>query len=239
MMGDTFALMRTPPEPPGPPRDYRRRRPRRARDGRGANELRPRPDRSRAAPAGPPQRRPRARRSVRTELQRHDVNILCDTHVNAVEKTLQGSPHPHEVQTTDPDERPVRLPGDVVLVSVGVRPTTELAQTWRRLADSLKPTVAWKVARRGNDARHGRDKAKTNKSGDANVPIPPHQSHGLAPPLPRRGARWAGGRRFCVEVGRWRLLPVGRRVRQALTGLFCASQRRQGARSVRYRAARR
>ena len=64
---------------------------------------------------------------VGAELRRHGVNILCSTRVDAVEKTHPGSPHPLEVQAADPDERPLRLPADVVLVSVGVRPDTELA----------------------------------------------------------------------------------------------------------------
>ena len=64
---------------------------------------------------------------VHAELHRHDVNVLCNTRVDAIEKTLPGSPHPLEVQATGPDERPLRLPADVVLVSVGVRPDTELA----------------------------------------------------------------------------------------------------------------
>ena len=64
---------------------------------------------------------------VRAELHRHDVNVQCNTRVDAIEKTLPGSPHPLEVKATDPDERPLRLPADVVLVSVGVRPDTELA----------------------------------------------------------------------------------------------------------------
>jgi NADPH-dependent 2,4-dienoyl-CoA reductase/sulfur reductase-like enzyme len=64
---------------------------------------------------------------VRAELNRHGVNVLCSTRVEVVEKTLPGSPHPLEVQASDPDERPLRLPADVVLVSVGVRPDAELA----------------------------------------------------------------------------------------------------------------
>jgi NADPH-dependent 2,4-dienoyl-CoA reductase/sulfur reductase-like enzyme len=64
---------------------------------------------------------------VRSELHRHDVNVLCDTRVDAIEKTLPGSPHRLEVHTTAPDDQPLRLPADVVLVSVGVRPDSELA----------------------------------------------------------------------------------------------------------------
>jgi NADPH-dependent 2,4-dienoyl-CoA reductase/sulfur reductase-like enzyme len=64
---------------------------------------------------------------VRAELHRHDVKVLCSTRVDAIERTLPGSPHPLEVQATGPEERPLRLPADVVLVSVGVRPDSELA----------------------------------------------------------------------------------------------------------------
>ena len=38
-----------------------------------------------------------------------------------------GAPHPLEVHATDPDKRTLRLPADVVLVSVGVRPDAALA----------------------------------------------------------------------------------------------------------------
>ena len=64
---------------------------------------------------------------VRTELHRHEVNVLCSTRVDAIETTIPGSPHRLEVQATDPEGQPLRLPADVVLVSVGVRPDSELA----------------------------------------------------------------------------------------------------------------
>ncbi len=64
---------------------------------------------------------------VHAELHRHEVNVLCSTRVDTIEKTLPGSAHPLEVLTTDPDDRSLRLSADVVLVSVGVRPDTELA----------------------------------------------------------------------------------------------------------------
>jgi NADPH-dependent 2,4-dienoyl-CoA reductase/sulfur reductase-like enzyme len=64
---------------------------------------------------------------VRAELHRHDVNVLCNTRVDAIEKKLPGSSHRLEVHATPPDDPPVRLPADVVLVSVGVRPDSELA----------------------------------------------------------------------------------------------------------------
>jgi NADPH-dependent 2,4-dienoyl-CoA reductase/sulfur reductase-like enzyme len=64
---------------------------------------------------------------VRAELHRHEVNVLCSTRVDAIETAIRGSPHRLEVQATDPEGQPLRLPADVVLVSVGVRPDTELA----------------------------------------------------------------------------------------------------------------
>lgn len=64
---------------------------------------------------------------VCAELHRREVNVLCSTRVDAIEETLPGSPHPLEVRATDPDERTLRLPADVVLVSVGVHPDVELA----------------------------------------------------------------------------------------------------------------
>ncbi len=64
---------------------------------------------------------------VRAELHRHEVNVLCNTRVDAIETTIPGSPHRLEVHAADPDEQTLRLPADVVLVSVGVRPDSELA----------------------------------------------------------------------------------------------------------------
>ena len=64
---------------------------------------------------------------VHAELHRHDTNVLCNTRVDAIDKAVERSTHPLEVHATGPDEQPLRLPADVVLVSVGVRPDTELA----------------------------------------------------------------------------------------------------------------
>jgi NADPH-dependent 2,4-dienoyl-CoA reductase/sulfur reductase-like enzyme len=64
---------------------------------------------------------------VHAELHRHEVNVLCSTRVDAVETACPGGPHRLEVRATGPDDQPLRLPADVVLVSVGVRPDTELA----------------------------------------------------------------------------------------------------------------
>jgi len=64
---------------------------------------------------------------VRAELHRREVNVLCSTRVDAIETACQGGQHRLEVRATGPDGQPVHLPADVVLVSVGVRPDTELA----------------------------------------------------------------------------------------------------------------
>ncbi len=64
---------------------------------------------------------------VHAELHRREVNVLCNTRVDAIEKTIPGSTHPLEVRTISASQDPVGLPADVVLVSVGVRPDSELA----------------------------------------------------------------------------------------------------------------
>jgi NADPH-dependent 2,4-dienoyl-CoA reductase/sulfur reductase-like enzyme len=64
---------------------------------------------------------------VHAELDRHDVNVLCLTHVDAVQTAIPGSHHRLEVHATGPGDQPLRLPADVVLVSVGVRPDSQLA----------------------------------------------------------------------------------------------------------------
>ena len=64
---------------------------------------------------------------VRAELQSHEVNVLCGTRVDAIEIACPGGSHRLEVHATTADDQPLRLQADVVLVSVGVRPDTELA----------------------------------------------------------------------------------------------------------------
>jgi NADPH-dependent 2,4-dienoyl-CoA reductase/sulfur reductase-like enzyme len=64
---------------------------------------------------------------VRAELQRHQVDVACDTRVNAIESLEPGSTHRLAVSATGPDGNPLRFPADLVLVSVGVRPDSQLA----------------------------------------------------------------------------------------------------------------
>jgi NADPH-dependent 2,4-dienoyl-CoA reductase/sulfur reductase-like enzyme len=64
---------------------------------------------------------------VRAELERHDVDVRCDTRVDAIAETPQGSRGRLEVHATGPDEEPLAVSADLVLVSVGVRPDSGLA----------------------------------------------------------------------------------------------------------------
>ena len=64
---------------------------------------------------------------VRAELERNDVKVACSTRVDAIQTAIAGSAHRLDVHATGPNDQPVRLGADVVLVSVGVRPDSELA----------------------------------------------------------------------------------------------------------------
>ncbi len=64
---------------------------------------------------------------VRAELQTHSVEVSCDTRVDAIQQLGPGSTNRLEVSATEPDGNPLRFPADLVLVSVGVRPDTQLA----------------------------------------------------------------------------------------------------------------
>ena len=64
---------------------------------------------------------------VHAELHRREVNVLCSTRVDAIETASPGGPHRIDVHATGPDDQPLRLHADLVLVSVGVRPDSELA----------------------------------------------------------------------------------------------------------------
>ncbi len=64
---------------------------------------------------------------VRAELQRHGVDVSCDTRVNAIRQLEPGSTHHVEVSASGPDGETLRFPADLVLVSVGVRPDSQLA----------------------------------------------------------------------------------------------------------------
>ena len=64
---------------------------------------------------------------VRAELDRHAVELSCDTRVAAVQQLQRGSTHRLEVGATGPGGQPLSFPADLVLVSVGVRPESRLA----------------------------------------------------------------------------------------------------------------
>ena len=61
---------------------------------------------------------------VHAELERHGVEVACDTRVDAIEQSDDGT---LVVRATGPGNEPLAYPADVVLVVVGVRPETELA----------------------------------------------------------------------------------------------------------------
>ena len=64
---------------------------------------------------------------VHAELERHDVNVSCNTRVEEISMAPDGSPARLEVLARRPDGDPLRFPADLVLVVVGVRPDTDLA----------------------------------------------------------------------------------------------------------------
>ena len=64
---------------------------------------------------------------VRAELERNTVSVSCETRVDAIATAPEGSAGRLEVSATGPDGQPARYPADLVLVSVGVRPDSELA----------------------------------------------------------------------------------------------------------------
>ena len=64
---------------------------------------------------------------VRAELQTHGVDVTCDTRVDAIQQLEPGSTHRLEVSAKRPAGDPLRFPADLVLVSVGARPDSQLA----------------------------------------------------------------------------------------------------------------
>ena len=64
---------------------------------------------------------------VHVELERHGVNVSCNTRVRAITRAPAGSPTPLEVHATAQDDRQLVFAADVVLVVVGVRPDSDLA----------------------------------------------------------------------------------------------------------------
>lgn len=64
---------------------------------------------------------------VHAELEGRGVAVSCGTRVDAIAPAPEGSPARLEVRATGPDAQPLVYPADVVLVSVGVRPDSDLA----------------------------------------------------------------------------------------------------------------
>ena len=68
---------------------------------------------------------------VRMELERNDVDVRCGTRVDAIAGAPQGSRGRLEVHATGPDEEPLAVPADLVLV-VGRGPPGQRACGGRR-----------------------------------------------------------------------------------------------------------
>jgi NADPH-dependent 2,4-dienoyl-CoA reductase/sulfur reductase-like enzyme len=64
---------------------------------------------------------------VRAELERRGVHVSCGTRVEAIAAAKPRSQRHLEVRAIGPDGQPLEFAADVVLVSVGVRPETDLA----------------------------------------------------------------------------------------------------------------
>ena len=64
---------------------------------------------------------------IHAELDRHGVTVACETRVEAIDAAAPGSSASLDVLATGPHGDPVRLPADVVLIVVGVRPDSDLA----------------------------------------------------------------------------------------------------------------
>ena len=64
---------------------------------------------------------------VRAELQTHGVDVACGTRVDAIQQLDTESTHRLEVSASGPEGGPLHFPADLVLVSVGVRPDSQLA----------------------------------------------------------------------------------------------------------------
>ena len=139
----------------------------------------------RAAPRGPADRRPGARRARprRAPTPRRQRPVR---HPRRRDRQRQpGSTTRSRSSATGPDEQPLRLPADVVLVSVGVRPDSEARRRRRRRArrqgsDRRRPPDAHQPSRRArrrrlrhhpppatrhhlSPARHHRPQARTDR----------------------------------------------------------------------------
>jgi NADPH-dependent 2,4-dienoyl-CoA reductase/sulfur reductase-like enzyme len=64
---------------------------------------------------------------VHAELERHGVQVACNTRVEAISQPADGSTDPLVVHAVGPDAEPLVVTTDVALVVVGVRPHSQLA----------------------------------------------------------------------------------------------------------------
>ena len=64
---------------------------------------------------------------IRAELHKHGVDVACGTRVDAIQQLEPGSTDRLEVSAKRPAGDPLRFPADLVLVSVGARPDSQLA----------------------------------------------------------------------------------------------------------------
>jgi NADPH-dependent 2,4-dienoyl-CoA reductase/sulfur reductase-like enzyme len=64
---------------------------------------------------------------VRVELERHDVNVFCNTRVEEIATAPAGSRARLDVLASGPEGAPNSFPADVVLIVVGVRSDSQLA----------------------------------------------------------------------------------------------------------------
>ena len=143
---------------------------------------------------------------VRAELRRHDVEVSCDTRVDAIQQLEPGSTHRLEVSASGPDGHPLRFRADLVLLSVGVHPDSKLAANagaeletrgagqssfWRRRsAVSSEAWWLWTASRSANGRRVGAAQLRIGTSQAWNLPF---QACGASvPPRPRRVACGGG-----------------------------------------------
>jgi NADPH-dependent 2,4-dienoyl-CoA reductase/sulfur reductase-like enzyme len=65
---------------------------------------------------------------VHAELEHRGVTVSCGTRVNAITTTPDNATARLEAHATGPDGQPLRFAADIMLVVVGVRPDSELAE---------------------------------------------------------------------------------------------------------------
>jgi NADPH-dependent 2,4-dienoyl-CoA reductase/sulfur reductase-like enzyme len=140
---------------------------------------------------------------VHRELERHGVTVACGTRVDAIEVAPPGSGGRLDVLATGPAGDSLRLPADVVLIVVGVRPDSDLAASagthprWARprtrCRRALRPGSGPGVRRPAGDHpavnHHHRPAARDLPPGS---PAPRRGTVGLAPRRPRSVRRGDG-----------------------------------------------